>query len=269
MTLTELCSMQFYALLITLYRPYLSTSLMHQNRDEISAESVAALRRVPADCIEAARRTTEYLRCYQRQHTMARSNIQMVHIVFTTAVILIYDICGRSTDQAWVSQRDLQFCSDLLSQLGRCFGNANRAHEVTVLTKHQWWNVKTDRKARSAAAKRDSGNMSGGGSWGDDVGGDTADRRRRRYSPPASDTAPQPFTAATLLNTFEPFEPYIEPVPFTAGFGVVEDTVYDNDNHLFMDDAELYMNNMAGQMEWFDPSQLYTADGPANKDGAS
>ena len=40
-------------------------------------------------------------------------------------------------------------------------------------------------------------------------------------------------------------------------------------SHLFMDDAELYMNNMAGQMEWFDPSQLYTADGPANKNGVS
>lgn len=260
--------------MITLYRPYLSTTLGRQENDLVSEEARAVLRNVSSDCIAAARHVTDYLRCYQRQHTFTRSNIQVVHITFTASLIFIYDICSQTNQQSWASQRDLQFCTDILGQLGRCFGNAHRALEVIILIKHQWWQMSAARRARTQAAKRDSGNMSGGDSWGDEelkTGGgslrDSMDRSKRRYSPAVPEAAQQSFANPPSSSPFQPFEQYPQQGAFHLDFGIEQQTPLENSHNLFMDETELYFNDMSGRMEWFDQAQFYPPDGSTNSHG--
>lgn len=70
--------MQFYASLIALYRPYLSSTLLRRKDDVTSSADREALVAAPVECIEAAHQIAETLRCYQRQHSLRRSNIQIV-----------------------------------------------------------------------------------------------------------------------------------------------------------------------------------------------
>ncbi|KAB5531369.1 fungal-specific transcription factor domain-containing protein [Coniochaeta sp. 2T2.1] len=143
--------MQYYATLIALYRPYLSSQL---NRvcDAIGThEQQAALREAHAECIAAAHKTAETLRCYQKQHSLIRSNVQIVHIIFTASLVLIYHFCTRPFPESQASLDDLQFCCQSLGEVGQSYGNAKRALEVIITIKTEW--------QRMAAPTRPLGNL--------------------------------------------------------------------------------------------------------------
>lgn len=152
--------MQFYAVLISLFRPYLSSQLVCYNEILSSTEDQAHILEADSGCISAAHEITELLRCYQRQHSLRRSNIQIVHIIFTASLVFIYDVCSRSYSESRTSLSDLQFCCHTLGEIGQSYGNATRALEVIILVKSEWQRLAAVRSSYRLGKKRPS--FSGG-----------------------------------------------------------------------------------------------------------
>lgn len=150
--------MQFYAVLISLFRPYLSSQLVCYNQIFSSTEDQAHILEADSGCISAAHGITELLRCYQRQHSLRRSNIQIVHIIFTASLVFIYDVCSRSYSESRTSLSDLQFCCHALGEIGQSYGNATRALEVIILVKSEWQRIAAVRSSYSLGKKRPSFN---------------------------------------------------------------------------------------------------------------
>lgn len=140
--------MQFHAVLISLYRPYLSTSLQRRVANLSSSDDQAQIRDVVVDCVDAASQIAELLRCYQRQHSLVRLNIQIVHLIFTASLVFVFDVCSRTYADARTSLRNLQFCCHALGEIGQCYGNATRALEVIILVKSEWQKLVMARQAR-------------------------------------------------------------------------------------------------------------------------
>ncbi|KAK1763981.1 fungal-specific transcription factor domain-containing protein, partial [Phialemonium atrogriseum] len=134
--------MQYNAALVAFLRPYLPRDNQPWHNSLTSAEDTAVLNTVEADCVAAAHRMTDILRCYRRQHTLRYTNIQIVHIIFTCCLVHIYNGCNRASPPQDESSRtsldDLQFCCQALGEIGRCYGNATRALEVIILFKGEW-----------------------------------------------------------------------------------------------------------------------------------
>lgn len=172
-------SMQYYATLIFLYRPYLSCRLVSQIASQDTPETRAAMESVPSDCVAAAHQVADILRCYQKQHSLRHGNVQIVHIILTASLTFIHDVCTRSYSESRHSLSDLQLCCHSLGEIGRCFGNATRALEVIILVKSEWQRIATARGGQRAGTKRPSFSMSGSSHEPD---GDGRPRRRHRSS---------------------------------------------------------------------------------------
>ncbi|KAH8685066.1 hypothetical protein BGZ61DRAFT_356240 [Ilyonectria robusta] len=125
-----------------------------------STEDQAHILEADSGCISAAHGITELLRCYQRQHSLRRSNIQIVHIIFTASLVFIYDVCSRSYSESRTSLSDLQFCCHTLGEIGQSYGNATRALEVIILVKSEWQRLAAVRSSYKLGKKRPS--FSGG-----------------------------------------------------------------------------------------------------------
>lgn len=147
--------MQYYSTLITLYRPYLSSQLVHQIDELVLDTDRSALFETTAGCVSAAHHAADMLRCYQRQHSLRRANIQIVHIIFTASLVFIHDICTQDSLGARRSRANLQLCCHALGEIGHIYGNATRALEVVILVKSEWERLSSG-PARNAGLKRPS-----------------------------------------------------------------------------------------------------------------
>lgn len=184
--------MQFYATLISLYRPYMSTRILRSADDSVSPGDRETLRDIPSECVGAAHQVAELLRCYQRQHSLRRMNVQIVHIIFTASLIFAYDVCTRQYNDARPSLQDLQFCCHALGEIGQCYGNAMRALEVIILVKSEW--------QRRITAHRPFGGNGVKRRTISRPGGEHRSKRRQRPSASSSDvTEPSSFNAFQML----------------------------------------------------------------------
>lgn len=129
--------MQFYALVIFLFRPYFSRDLLRWTQS-ISHDGQSAVATVRTDCISAAHRLVEVLRYFRKQHSLRYTNIQIVHLIFTGSLVHIYNACTCSPSEAQTALDDLQFCCQSLGEIGQTYGNATRALEVIILIKREW-----------------------------------------------------------------------------------------------------------------------------------
>lgn len=152
--------MQFYATLVALYRPYLSSHFVRMRSALSSPQDQATLTDAAIGCVSAAHQVAETLRCYQRQHSLRRSNVQIVHIIFTACLVFIHDVCTQAGLGARASRNDLQFCCHALGEIGHAYGNATRALEVVILVKSEWQRPAggADR-ARGESLKRPGGSV--------------------------------------------------------------------------------------------------------------
>ncbi|KAH6869050.1 fungal-specific transcription factor domain-containing protein [Thelonectria olida] len=181
--------MQFYATLILLYRPYLSSKLARCTESANSPDDMAALQEAANDCVSAAHQIAELLRCYQRQHSLRRTNIQIVHIIFTASLVFIHNICTRPYSESRASLHDLQLCCHSLGEIGQCYGNATRALEVIILVKCEWQRIAVAQQARNASLKRSNTSISAGRQHG---ANDDRHKRRHRTSSSAADSFDTP-----------------------------------------------------------------------------
>jgi hypothetical protein len=244
--------MQFYAVLISLYRPYLSTGLMRRVESLGTFEDRKLVQNAVNDCVEAAHQTAEFLRCHQRQHSLIRLNIQVVHLIFTASLVFIFDVCSRTYAESRTSLRNLQFCCHSLGEIGQCYGNATRALEVVILVKSEWQKLVLARQARLAAAKRGSSSVPPG--HNDNL------FNKRQHRP--SFVADTPSRLGGELTGREPSDPasssfsafqmlcdrYIRP---TTGPLMGVDT-----NGLLMEEDVLNNQVMSAQMDWLEDDQL-------------
>lgn len=137
--------MQFHAISILLHRPLFSRD--RRNRDTRGEDFPSHARSL---CISAAQSIVKLLRLYRKHHTLQRSNVQIVHLIFTASLICLYNAYNNIESNAANALEDLQFCCQALGEIGKCYRNATRALEVIICIKSDWF-----RKAsRSAKFKR-------------------------------------------------------------------------------------------------------------------
>ncbi len=172
--------MQFYATFIALYRPYLSSHFVRSGQSLASSRDQAVLLDATPGCVAAAHEIAQILRCYQRQHSLRRSNIQIVHIIFTACLVFIHDVCTRDYEEARTSQSDLQFCCHALGEIGHAYGNATRALEVVILVRSEWQRLASAGRPPYTGLKRRSTSMVASAT--DDQGpGDGHPAKRRSF----------------------------------------------------------------------------------------
>ena len=176
--------MQFHATLVALYRPYLSSHFVRKGRALASPQDQATIADAAAGCVSAAHQVADTLRCYQRQHSLRRSNVQIVHIIFTACLVFIHDVCTQNSFGARSSRNDLQFCCHALGEIGHAYGNATRALEVVILVKSEWQRLASADKARYESLKRSNNSMNASETHytGSDGGDSSRSKRRSRSS---------------------------------------------------------------------------------------
>jgi hypothetical protein len=124
--------MQLYAISIFLYRPFFSRNI---ELDEVGIRVFNQARRV---CLSAARSLVDLVRLYRKQHTLRRTNVQIVHLLFTASLIHIYNTCTSTGEEAQKALSDLQFCCQALTEIGQAYKNSTRALEVLICIKPEW-----------------------------------------------------------------------------------------------------------------------------------
>jgi hypothetical protein len=77
--------------------------------------------------------------CYGRLYTFRRAHVQIIHITFTAALILVYATVSGIADQSHGDLTTyLETCCNALADLGETFSNANRALDVLHAAKRSW-----------------------------------------------------------------------------------------------------------------------------------
>ncbi|KAL7946984.1 fungal-specific transcription factor domain-containing protein [Trichoderma barbatum] len=185
--------MQFYTLVIFLFRPYFSRDILRWTQS-MSHEGRSAVATVRTDCISAAHRLVEVLRCFRKQHSLRYTNIQIVHLIFTGSLVHIYNACTCSPSESQTALDDLQFCCQSLGEIGQTYGNATRALEVIILVKREWQRLAAVRNAKRPGSSIYSNNST------------TENSRQKRRSPSSAASFgplnPPQFMMPSAFETF-------------------------------------------------------------------
>src|SRR5215471_10789149 len=84
--------MQYYALCIFLDRPYFSRNLLRD--PNVTSSSILNETRIArAHCTSTASAFVKVLKILREQHTLRQTNVQLVHLIFTTSIIHAYNAC--------------------------------------------------------------------------------------------------------------------------------------------------------------------------------
>jgi hypothetical protein len=143
--------MQFYAISILLHRPFFSRSVKKSGSlSQLSSNDPRCI------CISAAQSIIKLLRIYRRQHTLRRTNVHIVHLIFTASLICVYNTCISKGAAAISSGNDLQFCCQALGEIGQAYQNATRALEVIICIKREWFS-----KSRNLSRVKKRGSVAG------------------------------------------------------------------------------------------------------------
>lgn len=125
--------MQFHVLSIFTHRPLFSETGRAYPPTTNSPSPLAR-----QACTISAQSIVSILKVYRRQHTLRRCNVQVVHLVFSACLILIYNTCTSVGVEAERAMADLQTCCEAFQELGHAYKNALRALEVIICIKREW-----------------------------------------------------------------------------------------------------------------------------------
>lgn len=120
-------SMQYHCILVITTRPFFASAkkLIGLLPSEIAATRDA--------CTNSANSVARLIQIYRRLYGLRRINVQAVHLIFTVTLIHVFTACGATdqirSDAAW---KNLEICSQALSEIGLAYKNAARALEVIM-----------------------------------------------------------------------------------------------------------------------------------------
>jgi hypothetical protein len=104
-------------------------------------------------CTDSAKAISKLLQIYRRLYSFRRINIQAVHLIFTASLIHVLNACEATEpslkNSAW---KDLEVCSQALSEMGKGYKNASRALEVVSGIKSELLKTTRENAKRSSMA---------------------------------------------------------------------------------------------------------------------
>lgn len=127
-------SMQYNLLVIVLHRPFCAKRYI-QPQPLIGKGPLHAREM----CIRSAVEISNLISCYKTQYTLRRASIQLVHVTFTAALILVYAIIsGVMRDLYPDLSSHLDVCCHALADMGEAFENSARALDILLAIKRSW-----------------------------------------------------------------------------------------------------------------------------------
>lgn len=162
--LSEICesrlltqgSMQYHQIVIFTHRPWVSKHYI-QPRSPRQGPGYHHARRM---CIESSMAVARLLQIYEKHYTFRRMNNQVVAIIFSAALMLLYVTIspGKANNNENGAARAemvayLNLCFRALDELGQSFENAKRTRDFLVSLQRRW-----QAHMRRSGAKRQMGN---------------------------------------------------------------------------------------------------------------
>ncbi|KAL2866650.1 transcription factor domain-containing protein [Aspergillus lucknowensis] len=198
--------LQYHQIVIFTHRPWVSKSYI-QPRSPRQGPGYHHARKM---CIESSIATTRLLHIYEKHYTFRRMNNQVVSIIFSAALILLYvtisttPLAGKTGQEVPDSSTEmvahLNLCFRALDELGQSFENAKRTRDFLVSLQRRW----QARMRRSGAMKRQMSSHRLSQSAGKDAPGSnphtdpSSTRKKTRITPPTRSRAPP---ASSSLST--------------------------------------------------------------------
>ncbi|BCS27345.1 transcription factor domain-containing protein [Aspergillus puulaauensis] len=149
--------LQYHQIVIFTHRPWVSKSYI-QPRSPRQGPGYHHARKM---CIESSIAIARLLHIYEKHYTFRRMNNQVVSMIFSAALILLYVTISstplasrtgleQSTDNSTEMVAYLNLCFRALDELGQSFENAKRTRDFLVSLQRRW----QARMRRSGAMKR-------------------------------------------------------------------------------------------------------------------
>ncbi|KAL6231709.1 hypothetical protein BDW75DRAFT_233379 [Aspergillus navahoensis] len=202
-------SLQYHQIVIFTHRPWVSKSYI-QPRAPRQGPGYHHARKM---CIESSIAIARLLHIYEKHYTFRRMNNQVVSMIFSAALILLYvtisttPLAGRTGLEQLEGNRSemtahLNLCFRALDELGQSFENAKRTRDFLVALQRRW----QARMRRSGALKRAGSSQRLPMSSAKDIGGNkdsiyrnsSSIRKKSRTSPP---TKPHTHTHTHVHNS--------------------------------------------------------------------
>lgn len=90
-------------------------------------------------CLHSATEISKLLRLYDTHYTFRRMNIQIVHIIFSAALIMIFATVSRRAEQGLTEEAsNLGVCFRALDELCHCFDIAKTSREFLLSIRKRW-----------------------------------------------------------------------------------------------------------------------------------
>lgn len=151
--------MQYHQIIIFFHRPWLSKSYI-QPRSPRQGPGYHHARRM---CVESATAIARLLQLFEKHYTFRRMNNQVVAIIFSAALMLLFVTVssspmspGKQSDSPTYPRSPemvayLNLCFRALDELGQSFDNAKRTRDYLVTLQRRW---QANMRRSGSAAKR-------------------------------------------------------------------------------------------------------------------
>ncbi|KAL2839180.1 Zn(II)2Cys6 transcription factor [Aspergillus pseudoustus] len=196
--------LQYHQIVIFTHRPWVSKSYI-QPRSPRQGPGYHHARKM---CIESSISIARILHIYEKHYTFRRMNNQVVSMIFSAALILLYvtisttPLSSRTglelTDSGTEMVAYLNLCFRALDELGQSFENAKRTRDFLVSLQRRW----QARMRRSGAMKRNmsSHRLTQSAARDTSTQDPSATRKKTRVAPPNSSKPHAPQGAFPLSN---------------------------------------------------------------------
>lgn len=208
--------MQYHQIVIFTHRPWVSKSYI-QPRSPRQGPGYHHARRM---CIESSTAVAQLLHLYEKHYTFRRMNNQVVAIIFSAALMLLYVTISHSQTPGKANDTKntemvayLNLCFRALDELGQSFENAKRTRDFLVSLQRRW----QARMRRSGSAiKRQVSNFQR--QTGDETQSDSSRKKSRvssnQQQQPTNLFATLPSTSSSAFNPpFQHQSPPTQPNP--------------------------------------------------------
>ncbi|KAI1212069.1 fungal-specific transcription factor domain-containing protein [Annulohypoxylon truncatum] len=126
--------MQYALFIITLHRPWVA-----KNYIQPTPLFGSGPRHAREMCLRSAVDIANLIRAFDRQYSLQRANMLLVHIAFTAALILLYaTVSEKDFDCQRELSTQLDMCCQALAELGNSFENAARTLDILLSVKRMW-----------------------------------------------------------------------------------------------------------------------------------
>ncbi|KAL3460983.1 fungal-specific transcription factor [Aspergillus heterothallicus] len=198
--------LQYHQIVIFTHRPWVSKSYI-QPRSPRQGPGYHHARKM---CIESSIAIARILHIYEKHYTFRRMNNQVVSMIFSAALILLYvtisttPLSSRTglelTDSSTEMVAYLNLCFRALDELGQSFENAKRTRDFLVSLQRRW----QARMRRSGAMKRNmsSHRLPRSATKDASIRDASATRKKTRLTPPNSSGSGNSKTHAGTTSSF-------------------------------------------------------------------